>query len=76
MEGVNLYEVYSWTIVTCPPKADITQALSLVLHARLYKFPSYSPHLNIIEHLWKRLRQHVTRNRLFVDAAEWTPVCM
>ena len=31
----------------------------------LYRLPSYSPCLNVIERLWKKLRRRATHNRLF-----------
>jgi hypothetical protein len=31
----------------------------------LYRLPSYSPQLNVIERLWKLLRRRATHNRLF-----------
>jgi len=34
-------------------------------HLALYRLPSYSPQLNLIERLWKLLRHQVTHNRLF-----------
>lgn len=48
----------------------IEQALSRVPHLSLYRLPSYSPQLNVIERLWKRLRHHATHNHLFKDSAE------
>lgn len=48
----------------------IRAALARVPHVQLYRLPSYSPQLNVIERLWKRLRQHATHNRLFADAAQ------
>ena len=32
--------------------------------------PTYSPHLNVIERLWKQLRRTVTHNHLFKSIAE------
>lgn len=48
----------------------IQKALARVPHVQLYRLPSYSPQLNVIERLWKRLRHHATHNRLFADSAE------
>jgi transposase len=31
----------------------------------LYRLPSYSPQLNVIERLWTLLRRRATHNRLF-----------
>jgi transposase len=45
------------------------QAMAQVLaehpHLQLYRLPSYSPQLNVIERLWKVLRRRATHNRLF-----------
>lgn len=38
-------------------------------HLELYRLPSYSPQLNVVERLWKVLRRRATHNRLF-DTAE------
>lgn len=43
----------------------ITQALKDNPHVQLYRLPSYSPQLNVIERLWKVLRRRATHNRLF-----------
>ena len=48
----------------------ITQVLTEYPQLRLYRLPSYSPHLNLIERLWKVLRRRATHNRLFVSMAE------
>ena len=34
-------------------------------HLELYRLPSYSPKLNVIERFWKQLRRRATHNRLF-----------
>jgi hypothetical protein len=39
-------------------------------HLRLYRLPSYSPHLNPIERLWRILRRRATHNRLFTSRSE------
>lgn len=36
-------------------------------HIRLIHLPPYSPELNPVERLWRWLRRHVTRNRLFAS---------
>jgi transposase len=50
--------------------ALITETLSAYPHLRLYPLPSYSPHLNVIERLWRVLRRRATHNRLFESRAE------
>lgn len=45
--------------------ALIRETLSAYPHLRLYPLPSYSPHLNVIERLWRVLRRRATHNRLF-----------
>lgn len=39
-------------------------------HIRLCYLPAYSPELNPVERLWKWLRMHVCRNRLFLSLEE------
>jgi transposase len=39
-------------------------------HLQLYRLPSYSPNLNVVERLWKALRHHATHNRLFDTLSE------
>jgi DDE superfamily endonuclease len=36
---------------------------------RLYRLPSYSPQLNVIERFWRVLRRRATHNRLFTSMA-------
>jgi DDE superfamily endonuclease len=36
----------------------------------LYRLPSYSPQLNVIERFWRVLRRRATHNRLFATMAE------
>jgi transposase len=50
--------------------ALITETLRAYPHLRLYPLPSYSPHLNTIERLWRVLRRRATHNRLFETRAE------
>lgn len=38
-------------------------------HLTLYRLPSYSPHLNVVERLWRVLRRRATHNRLFATMA-------
>jgi transposase len=39
-------------------------------HLELYRLPSYSPQLNVIERFWKLLRRRATHNRLFDTLAD------
>jgi transposase len=48
----------------------INEALAEVPHLELYRLPSYSPSLNVIERFWKKLRRRATRNRLFDTLAD------
>jgi transposase len=48
----------------------IQEALAEVPHLELYRLPSYSPSLNVIERFWKKLRRRATHNRLFDTIAE------
>jgi transposase len=43
----------------------IDEALAANPHLELYRLPSYSPWLNVIERFWKLLRRRATHNRLF-----------
>jgi transposase len=45
--------------------AVVKKALADNPHLRLKRLPSYSPQLNPIERLWKKLRRRATHNRLF-----------
>jgi hypothetical protein len=45
--------------------ALITAVLTALPHLELYRLPSYSPQLQVIERLWKVLRRRATHNRLF-----------
>jgi transposase len=48
----------------------IDEALAQNPHLELYRLPSYSPHLNVIERFWKKLRRRATHNRLFDALAD------
>lgn len=43
----------------------VREALADNPHLELYRLPGYSPSLNVIERLWKKLRRRATHNRLF-----------
>jgi transposase len=43
----------------------VTQVLAECWHVELYRLPSDSPQLNVIERVWKVLRRRATHNRLF-----------
>ncbi len=49
--------------------AAISRVLAEQPHLALYRLPSYSPHLNVIERLWRVLRRRATHNRLFETMA-------
>ena len=36
-------------------------------HLELYRLPSYSPKMSVIERFWKPLRRRATHNRMFDD---------
>jgi transposase len=48
----------------------IAAVLATYRHLRLYRLPSYSPQLNLIERFWRVLRRRATHNRLFLTMAE------
>ncbi len=48
----------------------VTKALADNPHLELYRLPSYSPQLNVIERFWKLLRRRATHNRLFDALAD------
>lgn len=48
----------------------VREALEASPHLELYRLPSYSPQLNVIERLWKVLRRRSTHNRLFDALAD------
>lgn len=47
----------------------VEQVLEANAHLQLYRLPSYSPQLNVIERLWRVLRRRATHNRLFASMA-------
>jgi hypothetical protein len=47
----------------------IDQVLEAHPHLQLYRLPSYSPQLNVIERFWRVLRRRATHNRLFASMA-------
>ena len=49
--------------------AGVVQVLEAHPHLRLYRLPSYSPQLNVIERFWRVLRRRATHNRLFARMA-------
>lgn len=61
------------TIANAPwPQAPgIAEVLVPHPHLQLYRFPSYSPQLHLVERLWRVLRRRATPNRLFLSMAEW-----
>jgi transposase len=48
----------------------IDAALAANPHLGLYRLPSYSPCLNVVERFWKKLRRRATHNRLFDTIAD------
>ena len=48
----------------------INDVLALHPLLQLYRLPSYSPQLNVIERFWKLLRRRATHNRLFDELAD------
>lgn len=50
----------------------IAEALRSCPQVELYRLPSYSPCLNVIERFWKKLRRRATHNRLFDTLADLT----
>ena len=49
--------------------AGVAQVLEAHPHLRLYRLPSYSPQLNVIERFWRVLRRRATHNRLCTSMA-------
>ncbi len=50
--------------------AKIAEVLTTHPHLQLYRLPSYSPQLNLIERFWRVLRRRATHNRLFLSMTE------
>ena len=48
----------------------MTEVLAAHPHLQLYRLPSYSPQLNLIERFWRVLRRRATHNRLFESMRE------
>ena len=49
--------------------AGVDEVLAAHPHLRLYRLPSYSPQLNVMERFWRVLRRRTTHNRLFASMA-------
>jgi hypothetical protein len=49
--------------------AGVERVLAAHPHLRLYRLPSYSPQLNVIERFWRVLRRRATHNRLCASMA-------
>ena len=47
----------------------VEQVFATYPHLQLYRLPSYSPQLNVIERFWRVLRRRATHNRLFARMA-------
>jgi len=50
--------------------ASVEEVLEAHPQLRLYRLPSYSPQLNVIERFWRVLRRRAPHNRLFATMAE------
>lgn len=50
--------------------AKVNRVLGKHSHLELYRLPSYSPKLNVIERFWKVLRRRATHNRYFKTMAD------
>jgi len=48
---------------------QMEQVLQAHPHLQVYRLPSYSPQLNVIERFWRVLRRRATHNRLFTTMA-------
>jgi DDE superfamily endonuclease len=51
--------------------ARVEAVLAAHPHLRVYRLPSYSPQLNVMERFWRVLRRRATHNRLFTSMAAW-----
>jgi transposase len=72
-----------WFVVLDNASAHSTAAVNTFAQDHQHRLelvylPTYSPHLNLIERLWRLMRSQLTRNRFFADlpslakaAAEW-----
>lgn len=49
---------------------EMAEVLAAHSHLQLYRLPSYSPQLNLIERFWRVLRRRATHNRLFASMRE------
>jgi DDE superfamily endonuclease len=49
--------------------AGVEEVLAAHPQLRLYRLPSYSPQLNVIERFWRVLRRRATHNRVFASMA-------
>jgi DDE superfamily endonuclease len=49
--------------------ASVEHVLEVSPHLRLYRLPSYSPQLNVLERFWRVLGRRATPNRLFMSRA-------
>ena len=66
--------VYSDVVITIENApwhrgAGVEQVLAAHPQLHLYRLPSYSPQLNVIERFWRVLRRRATHNRLFASMA-------
>jgi transposase len=50
--------------------AEIAEVLTTHRQLQLYRLPSYSPQLNLVERFWRVLRRRATHNRLFESMAK------
>jgi transposase len=68
----SLHKPVILTIDNAPwhQSAGIADVLATHRHLRLYRLPSYSPQLSLIERFWRVLRRRATHNRLFLTMAE------
>jgi DDE superfamily endonuclease len=54
-----------------PRGAAVEEVLAAHPHLRLYRLPSSSPPLNVIERCWRVLRRRATHKRLVTRMARW-----